>query len=132
KSICTPFGIDQEGLFADLDWDSILDKTAENHRLSLKEVSKYPSIRRDFALLIDKTVNFSQIEEIAYTSEKKLLKNVGLFDVYQGKNLPENKKSYAVSFTFLDDKKTLTDKKVDKIMEKLRKRLESQLDAELR
>src|SRR5699024_10315657 len=71
KSICAPFGIDQEVLFADLDWDSILDKTAENHRLSLKEVSKYPSIRRDFALLIDKTVNFSQIEEIAYTSEKK-------------------------------------------------------------
>lgn len=89
-------------------------------------------MKRDFALLLDEQVSFKQVYELAYATEKKLLKQVNLFDVYTGKNLPEGKKSYAVSFTLLDEKKTLTDKQIDKIMKKLQSKFESELGAELR
>ena len=93
---------------------------------------KYPAVRRDFALLLDESVSYEEIENIALQTGKKMLKEVNLFDVYQGSNLPEGKKSYAVSFLFQDENKTLTDKQVDKMMSKLQQRFESDLKAELR
>ena len=101
-------------------------------RFKLNDIPKYPKVRRDFALLLDDNVNFSQIDDIAQKTERKLLKDVSLFDVYEGKNLPNGKKSYAVSFILQDENKTLTDKQVDKIMGKLQHQFENQLGAELR
>jgi len=107
-------------------------ETAKYNRVSYSAISKYPEIRRDFALLIDNSVTFESIHTIAKQSEKHLLKSINLFDVYQGSNLPSGKKSYAVSFTFQDENKTLTDKQIDKIMNKLQASFEKQLGAELR
>ena len=100
--------------------------------MEFKELSKYPSVSRDLALLVDDNVEFAQIEQIAYQSEKKLLKRVELFDVYQGKNLPNGKKSYAVNFILEDEEKTLNDKQIDAIMKKLINNLTTKLSAELR
>lgn len=96
------------------------------------EISKYPAVSRDLALLIDKGVEFAAIEEIARQTEKKLLKKVELFDVYEGKNLPEGKKSYAVNFILQDETKTLNDKQIEAIMNKLITNLKNKLGAELR
>lgn len=97
-----------------------------------KPVTKFPSVRRDLALLIDESVGFDDIKTIAKKVEQRLLKDVNLFDVYEGKNLTSGKKSYAVSFTFQDEQKTLTDKYIDKIMDKMIESLKTQLGAELR
>lgn len=132
SNLSNKHNINCEILYADIDWDLVLNNIVKQENPKLKPTVKFPSIRRDFALLIDKEVSFEEIENIAFETESKLLKNVGLFDVYQGENLPKDKKSYAVSFTFLDEKKTLTDKKVDKVMKKLQKRFEEELKAELR
>ncbi len=131
KKILKHFSISQEVLFADFDWDNILELIKDNH-VKYKDIPKYPAVRRDFALLIDDTVTFEQIDGIAKQTERRLLKTVDLFDVYQGKNLPQGKKSYAVSFIFQDEHKTLTDKQVDKIMSKFQTNFEKQLGAELR
>ena len=96
------------------------------------EISKFPAVKRDLALLLDKNVQFAEIEKIAYDTEKKLLKEVELFDVYEGKNLEPGKKSYAVSFLLQDESQTLNDKMIDKIMSKLVKNLEDKLGAKLR
>jgi phenylalanyl-tRNA synthetase beta chain len=95
-------------------------------------MSKFPAVSRDLALLIDKNITFAEIEQIALKSERKLLKEVSLFDVYEGKNLPEGKKSYAVNFQIQDVEKTLTDKQIDKVMAKIRQNLEKELKAQLR
>ena len=100
--------------------------------VSYREISKYPSVSRDLALLIDKSVKFGDIEKIANQTERKFLKKVELFDVYEGKNLPEGKKSYAVNFILQDEDKTLTDKQIDAIMNKLVNNLKKELGAELR
>ena len=100
--------------------------------LTYTDISKYPSVSRDLALLVDKNVEFAQIEQIALQSEKKLLKKVELFDVYEGKNLPEGKKSYAVNFILQDETKTLNDKQIEAIMSKLINNLKTKLGAELR
>ncbi|MCB0461460.1 MAG: phenylalanine--tRNA ligase subunit beta [Flavobacteriaceae bacterium] len=131
KSILKKFGISQEVLFADFNWDNILE-VAKRNKITFTDIPKYPEVRRDFALLLDQSVSFEDIHKIANQSEKQLLKNVNLFDVYEGKNLPEGKKSYAVSFTLQDEHKTLTDKQIDKIMSKLQSNFEKQLGAELR
>ncbi len=131
KSILKTFDISQEILFANFYWDSILDMIKHN-QISFKNIPKYPEVKRDFALLIDDTVTFDSIYKLAKQSEKQLLKSVNLFDVYQGKNLPDGKKSYAVSFTIQDENKTLTDKQIDKIMSKLQANFENELGAELR
>ena len=131
KSILKHFDISQEVLFADFNWDAILD-IVKRHKITFKAIAKYPEVRRDFALLLDDAVTFESIYKIAKQSEKQLLKQVNLFDVYQGKNLPKGKKSYAVSFTLQDENKTLTDKQIDKIMKKLQNNFEKQLGAELR
>ena len=107
-------------------------KATKKSAVLFTELSKFPSVSRDLALLIDKNVEFAQIEQIARQTEKKLLKSVELFDVYEGKNLPEGKKSYAVNFILQDEQKTLNDKQIDAIMQKLIANLKKQLNAELR
>jgi phenylalanyl-tRNA synthetase beta chain len=130
KSILKHFDIKQEVLFADFNWNLILKSI--NNRIKFTDIPKYPEVRRDLALLVDNTVAFDTIYNIARQTEKSLLKDVNLFDVYEGKNLPEGKKSYAVSFTLQDNTKTLTDEQIDKIMGKLQKNLETEAGASLR
>jgi phenylalanyl-tRNA synthetase beta chain len=130
KSILKHFDIKQEVLFADFNWNLIL-KLISN-KIKFTDIPKYPEVRRDLALLVDDSVAFDAIYSIAHQTEKSLLKDVSLFDVYQGKNLPEGKKSYAVSFTLQDNSKTLTDEQIDKIMNKLQNNLESEVGAILR
>jgi len=130
KSILKHFDIKQEVLYADYNWGKI-QKYVSN-KIKFTDIPKYPEVRRDFALLINENVQFEQIFNIAKQTEKDLLKEVNLFDVYQGNNLPEGKKSYAVSFILQDDTKTLTDTQIDKIMSKLQSNFESQLGASLR
>ncbi len=131
KGIVNALDIDSEVLYADFKWDTVLE-ILKNNTIKLKEISKFQEVKRDFALLIDEKVTFQDIYAISFQTEKDLLKEVTLFDVYQGKNLPKGKKSYAVSFTILDDKKTLTDKQIDKLMHKLQLQFETQIGAELR
>lgn len=131
KKVLKHFGIAQSVLFADFNWDNIIETVKQNN-ITFRDIPKYPEVRRDFALLLDDNVTFEQIDTIAMQTEKQLLKDVDLFDVYQGKNLPKGKKSYAVSFTLQDEHKTLTDKQIDKIMNKLQSNFEKQLGAELR
>lgn len=123
--------ISGEVFFAELNWGALMKET-KKHSVTFEEISKFPAVKRDLALLLDKTVCFEQIEKIAYKSEKKLLKDVALFDVYEGKNLPEGKKSYAVNFVLQDVEKTLNDKQIDAIMQKIQKSLEQELGAQLR
>ncbi|MCO5261161.1 MAG: phenylalanine--tRNA ligase subunit beta [Crocinitomicaceae bacterium] len=125
------FNIKNDVFIADLDWDALLNSLKMN-KIVYKELPKTFAVRRDFSLLLDKSVTYADIEAIARNTEKNLLKEVGLFDVYEGKNLPEGKKSYAVSFLFQDNEKTLQDAQLDTVMSKIRKNLEEQLGAELR
>ncbi|MCG8578074.1 MAG: phenylalanine--tRNA ligase subunit beta [Flavobacteriales bacterium] len=129
--IAKKFGLKGDVFYADLDWDKIVDLSVLN-KITAKPLPKTQFARRDFSLLLNESVEFSAIEKIAYKVDKKILKEVGLFDVYQGKNLEKGKKSYAVSFTFQDDEKTLKDKQLDAIMDNIRKKLETELGAELR
>src|SRR5690554_3692652 len=131
KAIRKSFDIESEVFFAELNWD-LLMKDSEKHKVQFFEISRFPEVSRDLALLIDKSVTFAQIEQVALKSEKKLLKNVVLFDVYEGKNLPEGKKSYAVNFIIQDEEKTLTDKQIDKVMSKIQQNLQNELGAQLR
>jgi phenylalanyl-tRNA synthetase beta chain len=123
--------IDQEVYYADLNWNALL-KEIGKHKPSFTEIPKFPEVKRDLALLIDKAVNFAEIEKIAFDTERKLLKKVTLFDVYEGKNLESGKKSYAVSFILQDETKTLTDGQIDGIMKKMLTNFETKLDAKLR
>ncbi len=131
KAIRKSFDIESEVFFAELNWD-LLMKDSEKHKVQFFEISRFPEVSRDLALLIDKSVTFAQIEQVALKSERKLLKNVVLFDVYEGKNLPEGKKSYAVNFIIQDEEKTLTDKQIDKVMSKIQQNLQNELGAQLR
>ena len=130
KSIFKSFDIKQEVLYADFNWSAIL-KLISN-KIKFTEIPKYPEVRRDLSLLINDEVSFENIYKIARNSEKNLLKEIDLFDVFQGKNLPEGKKSYAVSFTIQDNSKTLNDEQIDKVMSKIQKNLETELGASLR
>lgn len=131
RKIAKSFDIKQQVIFADFNWDNVL-QVVKNKKIKFQEIPKFPKVRRDFALLIDENTTFAEIHNIAKQSERNLLKEVNLFDVYQGDNLPKGKKSYAVSFTLQDEHKTLTDKQIDKIMNKLQQSFEKQLGAELR
>ncbi len=131
KSILKKFDIKQEVLYADFNWDAIIE-LAKKNEIVFQDIPKYPEVKRDFALLLNEETSFKEVHDIAVQTEKKYLKAVNLFDVYTGSKLPEGKKSYAVSFTLQDEKNTLTDKQIDKIMGKLQKRYEKELKAELR
>ena len=123
--------VDVEVYFAELSW-TLLMKEIKKSSVKYSEISKYPAVKRDLALLIDKQIQFAEIVKVARDSDKKLLKDVSLFDVYEGKHLPDDKKSYAVSFFLQDEEKTLNDKQIDAIMQKIQKNLESKLGAQLR
>ena len=131
KKLLKKFDIENEVYYADLNWKELM-KAVKNNAVTYKELSKYPAVKRDLALLLDKQVQFAEIEKIAYETDKKLLKSVELFDVYEGKNLEAGKKSYAVSFTLQDENATLNDKQIDKLMGKLVQNLENKLGAKLR
>lgn len=131
KKLMKAFGIDNPVYYADIHWNEVV-KAVNKNVVSFHEISKYPAVSRDLALLIDKNVKFGDIERIANQTERKFLKKVELFDVYEGKNLPEGKKSYAVNFILQDESKTLTDKQIDAIMGKLINNLKKELNAELR
>ncbi len=125
------FDLDQDVYYAEIDWTALM-KAVRKNKLEFKELGKYPAVSRDLALLIDEGTEFQEIVDVARQTEKKLLKRVELFDVYQGKNLPAGKKSYAVNFVLQDDTKTLNDKAIDAIMRKLVHQLTTKLGAELR
>ena len=131
KKIQKKFDIDNEIYYAEINWNELM-KAIKTSKVNFKELTKFPAVKRDLALLLDKKVQFAEIEKIAYETEKKLLKEVVLFDVYEGKNLEAGKKSYAVSFTLQDENATLNDKQIDKIMQKLITNLQNKLDAKLR
>jgi len=125
------FDIDTDVYYAELSWDKLMQES-DKQTIHFTEISRFPAVSRDLALLIDKSVTFAQIEQIARSTEKKLLKQVVLFDVYEGKNLPEGKKSYAVNFLLQDETKTLNDKQIDGVMKRIRQNLEQELGAQLR
>lgn len=129
--ICKEMDIETEVYYAELSW-TLLMKEIKKSKVTFSEISKFPAVKRDLALLLDKNVQFAEIEKVATESERKLLKGVALFDVYEGKNLPAGKKSYAVSFYLQDEGKTLNDKQIDAIMKKIRTNLEQKLGAQLR
>ena len=131
KKILKEFGIKQEVLFADFDWTSILSISGKK-KIKVSMLPKFPSVKRDLALLLDEKITFKEIYDLAFQSERNLLKDVGLFDVYEGDKLPEGKKSYAVSFVLQDNNKTLEDRQIDKIMQKLQQSFEKNLGAVLR
>ena len=131
RTIQKNFGIQNEVYYADLHWTALM-KAIRKNKVEYTEISKFPAVSRDLALLIDKGVEFAQIEQVARQSERKLLKKVELFDVYEGKNLPEGKKSYAVNFILQDEQRTLNDKQIEVIMNRIIDNLKNQLHAELR
>ena len=131
KKLQKQFGIDNTVYYAEMNWTQLMKATKKNE-VKFTEVPRFPAVSRDLALLVDNSVEFAQIEQIARQTEKKLLKKVELFDVYEGEKLPAGKKSYAVNFILQDEEKTMGDKQIDAIMSKLIQNLKKQLNAELR
>ena len=125
------FDIKQEVYFAEIEFDNLIHLASKQH-ITAEELSKFPEVKRDLALLVDKGVTFSQLRDIAFATEKKLLKRVVLFDVYEGDKLPEGKKSYALSFTLEDKTQTLNDKTIEKTMNNLTRQLETRAGAQIR
>jgi phenylalanyl-tRNA synthetase beta chain len=130
-SLCKKWDIKQSVFYADVDW-TLLYKYIPSSSVRYSEISKFPEVRRDLALVVKEEVTFGEMEALAYQTEKKLLKKVSLFDVYKGDKLPEGHKQYALSFVLQDNEKTLTDKQIEAIMSKLLKTFEQKLDAKLR
>ncbi|MCU0324939.1 MAG: hypothetical protein MUF45_06755 [Spirosomaceae bacterium] len=122
--------IKQTVLYAEIDWDYLLKQYSP--AIEFQEIPKFPEVRRDLSLVIDKTVSFEQIEKLAYRTERNLLTAINVFDIYEGENLGADKKSYSVSFTLLDMEKTLTDDVIDKSMQKLITAYEKELGAVIR
>ena len=132
KSLLKRMDIKQNVFYADFNWDLLQEAIVAGKSLMYEEVPKFPEVRRDLALLIDKAVRFEQLQQLAFQTEKTLLKEVHLFDVYEGDKLPQGKKSYALSFILQDEQATLTDKQIEKIMEKLMKTYQEKAGAEIR
>ena len=131
NKVAKALDIDTEVYYAELSW-TVLMKEIKNKKVTFSEISKFPAVKRDLALLLNKQVTFAEIEKVAFDSDRKLLKEVTLFDVYEGKNLPAGKKSYAVSFFLQDENKTLNEKQIETIMKKIQTNLEQKLEAQLR
>lgn len=130
-NICGSLDIKVEVYYAEISWEKVFD-VARRNRITYTEIPKYPEVRRDLALLLDNSIHFEQVEKVALAAERKLIKRINLFDVYQGPKLGENKKSYAVSFTLQDENKTLTDKQIDKVMNNLIEAYKKELGAQIR
>ncbi len=131
KADCLAADVEKEVFYADFDWELMLD-AVKKLRVINKEVPKYPSVRRDLSLLVDQSVTFEQLKQIAFKSDKKTIRQVQVFDVYEGNKLPEGKKSYALNFTLQDDDQTLTDKQIDSVMKKIITNLAQSAGAEIR
>jgi len=131
QNITNAFDLKEDVFYADINWKLVLD-LAKGAKIQYQDIPKYPAVKRDFALLLDENVTFKEIYELALQTERSLLKDITLFDVYKGKNLPAGKKSYAVSFTLLDTSKTLSDKQIEKTMTKLENNYVQKLGASLR
>ncbi len=130
-AICKQLGVKGEVFYAEFDFDALI-KTTRKHKITVSELSKFPEVKRDLALLVDENVTFEQLRSVAFQAEKKLLKSVALFDVYQGDKLPEGKKSYALSFILEDRTQTLTDKMIEKSMANIQRQIESKCAAQVR
>jgi phenylalanyl-tRNA synthetase beta chain len=124
------FGITTDVFFSAIDWDRLIQ--ISNNNVIFKEVPKYPEVRRDLSLVIDKSITFDQVRSLAFTRESRLLKDVRVFDVYEGEKIASDKKAYAIAFTLQDENKTLEDKVIDKTMNKLMHGFESELNAIIR
>jgi phenylalanyl-tRNA synthetase beta chain len=124
-------GVEKEVFYADFNFDVLLNAVRKN-KIVNKEISKFPSVKRDLSMLVDTAVTFAQLKQIAQKTERKLLTDVSVFDVYQGDKLPAGKKSYALSFILQDEEKTLTDKAIDAIMQKLIYNFGKEAGAEIR
>jgi len=131
NSLRKKFDINQDIFCADINWTKLI-KYSTTTDVQYKQVSKFPTVKRDLSLVLDKNIRFRELRDAAMKTERKLLKNVTLFDIYEGKNIEDEKKSYAMSFILLDEKKTLTDKVIDKTINKIQRALEQQFDAKLR
>lgn len=131
KNICKSFEVKQDVYFAELDWEAIV-KAVRKHKVEFVELPKYPEVRRDLSLLLDQSIQFEDLKTEALKSERKLLKEVSLFDVYEGKNLDAGKKSYALSYILRDESKTLKDKQIDKIMNNIIRTYEQKFGASIR
>ena len=131
KAALKKLDISNDVFYADFDWDLVI-RSVRNNKISYREVSKFPAVRRDLSMLLNKEVSFDQLRQIAQKTEKRLLKEVNVFDVYMGDKLPEGKKSYALSFVLQDEEKTLNDKQIEAIMQKLILNFEKQAGAEIR
>ena len=131
KKLCKAFDVKSEVYAADFNWDLVLELVGDT-KINYQEISKFPEVRRDLSLLLDKTVSFDSLQKIAKQTDNKILKSVKLFDVYEGDKLPKGKKSYALAFTLADETQTLTDLYVDKLMEKLMQSFKEQAGAEIR
>jgi phenylalanyl-tRNA synthetase beta chain len=131
KSLLKKFDIESEVYYAEINFDKVV-KHANAAKVVITDVPKYPEVKRDLSMLLDKAVQYESLEKLAFETERKYLKRVNLFDVYEGKNIPNNKKSYALSFTLYDEEKTLQEKEIDKVMNKLMENFEKKLGAEIR
>ncbi len=131
KSLLKKFDIDSEVFYAEINFDKVV-KHANAAKIVIKDIPKYPEVKRDLSMLLDKAVHYDSLEKLAFETERKYLKRVNLFDVYEGKNILNNKKSYALSFTLYDEEKTLQEKEIDKVMSKLMENFEKKLGAEIR
>ena len=131
KSLLKKFDIDSEVFYAEINFDKVV-KHANAAKVVITDIPKYPEVKRDLSMLLDKAVQYDSLEKLAFETERKYLKSVNLFDVYEGKNIPNDKKSYALSFTLYDEEKTLQEKEIDKVMSKLMENFEKKLGAEIR
>ncbi|MDT8347927.1 MAG: hypothetical protein RQ756_09000 [Flavobacteriaceae bacterium] len=131
KPVLESFDIEQSVYYADINLEALYNLVLQV-QTKVEPISKFPVVRRDFALLIDEAIPFKDLKALALECEPKLIKNIQLFDVYTGKNLPEGKKSYALRFTLLNDQKTMNDKEIDQIMQKLQSTFEQAVNAEIR
>ena len=131
KNYLAKFDIGQDVYWGHIEWNYLLN-LIKTHNITFHELPKYPSVKRDLALLIDRGIKFSQIRDIALRTEKNILHEINLFDVYENDSLGKNKKSYAVSFILRDELKTMTDKNIDKIMNNLIRAFETELGAQIR
>jgi phenylalanyl-tRNA synthetase beta chain len=131
NEILKEFDIKQEVFAAEINWNLVL-KLSKNHKVLFKELPKYPEVRRDLSMILDTSVTYEQLLKLSEKTERKLIKSINLFDVYQGDKIEKGKKSYAISFILQDEEKTLTDNQIDKVMHNLMKAFESELGAKIR
>lgn len=132
KKTLKVFDVKKDVFYADIEWKTLLNILRDNQRISFEALPKFPSVRRDLALVVDSAVRFDDIRKAAFTAERNILASVGLFDIYEGDKIPQGKKQYAVSFVLMDTQRTLTDKIIDKTMARIQSVLEQQIGATLR